>query len=139
MYKYLIYISCILLSGCHQSEYKHKFARILTLPTFRILSADSSVCVNTSFFPNGQSRMFIYFGTDCEHCQAQISTLLDNIGKFKNTKIYLITEDSFDDIKKFSDRNKLEGRNDIFVGKDFNFSFYSLFVPPAVPFIAIYN
>lgn len=136
----LLYIILILLVSCHLKSSDKKLAAITTMPSFRILSIDSSACLNSQNIPSGCSTVFMYFDPDCEHCQRETKNIIDHIAQLTKVKIYMVTSSELNgELKRFYKSYNLDSLTNIFVGKDYEYSFYRLFLPPTVPYMAIYN
>ena len=58
---------------------------------------------------------------------------------FKNARIYMLTNESPEEAKKFCTAYHLDKIHNIVVGTDYEYSFYRLFLPPTLPFLAIYD
>lgn len=125
------------MSNCHHLD--EKTMRIESLPFFRISSEDSSVSLCTDQIYKGSPLVFIYFSTDCEHCQKQLKVITESFDKLGKARFFFITNDSFDELKTFCKTNSLKTSGRLFIGKDYDYSFYRRFLPPSVPFIAVYN
>ena len=135
----LSYLFLWSLLGCHLGTGNNRFERISKLPSFKILSINSNTCINSESIHTGQPTVFIYFDPTCEHCQHETEGIIANILNLKQARIYLIANDTSNTVDSFYATNRLDTIKNIFVGKDYNYSFYRVFLPQAVPYIAIYN
>lgn len=136
MYSIMI---AFVLSGCHTSSGNEKLSAIEKLPAFKMLSIDSTQCINTAFIAPGNTSIFFYFSPDCEHCQKETRELLEHEIEFRETNIYMVTNESIQEAKKFCQAFRLDTAKNIFIGMDYDYSFYRAFLPPTIPFIAIYD
>jgi len=134
---YPFYILVILILSCHSATDHTK--RISKIPPFKMLSIDSNTCVNMQDIPAGHPIIFMYFSPDCEHCQWETQNIVKHLDELGNTHIYLITNDTSEDLKKFYLYYHLDTVKNIFVGSDYEYTFYKYYLPPATPFFAIYN
>jgi glutaredoxin len=139
MKTYFVIMTILLATGCSLKNSQNKLSALTTLPSFKILSLDSSLCLNTNNIQAGKNMVFLYFSPDCEHCQQQTKEILKHHDNFKNSSIYMITNESIEETKMFSRAFRLDTVPNIFVGKDYNYSFYRAFLPPSTPFLAIYG
>jgi len=131
------YLWLLLFVNC-SSRYKN-MSSLIVLPSFNILSIDSSICLRSENIPSGYSLIFMYFSPSCEHCQKEIKEIVENSQKFGTAKIYCISNDPLEEIKHFYSQFHLSSNKNIVVGQDYNYTFYNHFLPPSVPFMAIYD
>ena len=139
MYKFAIYASSILLCSCHIYDGKAHLKTIKTLPDFNVISITNNQSVNSHILSAGKPIIFFYFSPECEHCQKETRDLIDHIDELRNVKLAWITNDPIDSLKVFYKHFRLDTIPDSFVGSDTKFSFYRIFLPPATPYIAIYD
>lgn len=139
MKQYLTYLFLYSAIACHFRTDNKKLSGILKMPSFKILSIDSATCINSDNIPFGSSTVFMYFDPTCEHCEREARAISRNITALKKAKIYLVSNDTSKEVNQFYIRNRLDTIMNVFVGKDYNFSFYRAFLPPTVPYMAIYN
>jgi len=138
-YSFIYLIVVIYFYSCGNSQLEIKLAKIQKLPSFTLLSPDSNSYIDTRNIPEGSPLVFIYFSPDCEHCQRLTQSILDNNTKFKNSKIYLVSNESCEEINKFCAYFKLSKKDNVFVGKDSQYSFYNKYLPTGTPYIVVYN
>lgn len=86
-----------------------------------------------------KSTIFIYFNTECDHCQYEVKELKKNIDKFSNTSILLISSERINIIKEFYKTYSLENLQNIKILKDLADSFYKIFSTRVIPTIFVYN
>lgn len=129
----------IYLTSCYATTDNKKLQAVKSLPVFRIITFDSSTCINTENIPTGNPIVFIYFDPDCEHCQKEAKEISTHMSALRNTRIYFLTNGEAADAKLFLRLFKINTINNVMVGKDYEYSFYRTFLPPTVPYIAIYN
>jgi len=104
-----------------------------------MISLDSAQCINTANLPSGKPTIFIYFSPDCEHCQQEAKMLLAHQKELHFLDIYMVTNGALDEARKFYKVFRLDTVQNIFVVKDYEYSFYKVYLPPTTPFIAIYD
>jgi len=129
----------VCLAGCHFRTDRKKLAAIMQLPSFKIVSIDSCKCVSTVFIPEGRSSIFVYFDPDCEHCQQETKTLLAHVGQLPRTNLYFVTNGDDEELRRFNKFYGVDTNKNVRIGRDFEYSFYRTYLPPGVPFMAIYN
>jgi len=135
----ILYTLLLSLTSCHFRVNRNRLSHIRQLPDFRIISLDSTRCINTECITNGQPMVFFYFDPDCTHCQKVTKELLQHRNQLSNTKLYWVTNGDEELLKRFCQFYHLDTIQNIMIGKDYEYSFYRAFQPPAVPFLAIYN
>lgn len=86
-----------------------------------------------------KSTIFIYFNTECDHCQYEVRELKNNINKFSNTSILLISSEPISIIKEFYKNYSLENIQNIKILKDQHDSFYKIFSTRMIPSVYVYN
>jgi hypothetical protein len=126
-------ISCNIKRDATQTE------AIKNLPSFNIIPLDSSRSYNSILIKEGTPLVFLYFRTDCPHCNNETKELLKNIKSLKNVNFYFLTSDAMSELKEFNNYYHLTNYKNIFLARDDKFSFAKTFRPKYVPFIAIYD
>jgi len=142
MSKYHIYhiaIPIILSIGCHSISADKHLKEISTLPTFRFTKLDSSTRIITDSLSLGHAKLFVYFNSDCDHCQRQAMTLLKHADQLTELQVYFITADSLNEVRKFASKFKFSDHRNFIIGTDYDYTFYAKYLPEKVPFLAIYN
>ena len=139
MKKLLYLLPLVLLLSCHSGKRGGANHSIAKLPAVQVLSLDSSKMINIKEFSSGAPVVLIYFSTTCPHCRAEINMLVKNIQALKGVQIYMITSSPGADLQAFNTRNNLGEFKNIMVGNDYDSSFFKLFKPDVIPFIAVYN
>jgi hypothetical protein len=134
-----IFIFCCLLMACRFQGKGKKLSGIMKLPVFTIMSIDSSACMSSNNIPTGRPIILMYFNPDCDHCQQETRELLAHIGQLRETSIYLVTNGDTEALIKYCQNFRLDTVKNLIIGKDYQYSFFRAYLPPVVPFIAIYN
>lgn len=137
--KLIIAVSIVLLPAYYFRTEHNKLASITTLPSFRIISADSTISIDTRNISTGEPIIFMYFDPDCEHCQQETLDLLSNIDRLNRVRIYMLTNADNNQLQAFCKTFRTDTVSNIMVGKDCAYSFYKTFLPSIVPYIVIYN
>lgn len=127
------------IAACNFRTDRKQLSSIMKLPNFRIISIDSCTCVSAQNLPLGRYKVFIYFDPDCEHCQKETKAVLSSITELKKVNIYWVTNGDQKELKTFCKHFRLDSFENIMVGEDYEYSFYKAYLPPSVPFMAIYN
>ena len=79
------------------------------------------------------------FNPQCDHCQHETETMVQQINQFKDVQIVMATTVSISDMIAFSKKYKLDEHKNIVVGQDTQFFLYSFFSVRNMPFHAFYN
>ena len=109
------------------------------LPAFNLLLADSVSKLNTRDIPAGQSFMMMGFSPYCSHCQEVTREIIENIDKFKDIRIYMITTLPFRDMQQFNTVYQLFKYPNIILARDPDTYFLSYFKSTGIPYIAIFD
>lgn len=114
------------------------FMKDKNFPTFSITSTTGKEVTNKSI-PKYRYNLILIFSPDCPHCEHEAEELSKNAAKFTNV---LFIWDSFRDmpaIKNFAVKYKLEGKANVIVGRDGDFTLPTFFRPRMTPFVALYD
>jgi thiol-disulfide isomerase/thioredoxin len=130
-------ITC--LAGCFGAEPQKTGLEGKPLPTFNLLSPDSSTWVNTSQAVKDKPIALFYFSPHCPYCKAQTKEIIDDIDKLKGIQFYFITPYPFAEMKKFYNEYKLGQYPNIITGIDTGMTVGNYFETSSVPYIAIYG
>jgi len=139
MKHFIIYTIFALLIGCYPKPGKDLLTNISTLPSFRIISLDSSKCVNTDDIPTGKPILFMYFSPDCDICQQETEDIIQHLDELEHTDIYMIANESAEASRNFCQTFCLDTVKNIFIGTDYDYSFFKVYSPRGIPFLAIYD
>jgi len=134
-----IYIIAISLLSCKSHLAEKKSPIVGHIPAFKLISGDSTRFLNSADLPSGHPTLLMYFSPSCDHCQRQVKSILSHLQQISDVQIYLVTDDSFKEIKAFSEELRLDTAENIMVTKDLSYSFFAAYKPTDVPYIAIYD
>lgn len=109
------------------------------LPSFELLLQDSTTHFNTDMIKQGQPFLLYSFATWCPFCKVQTEEMINNIEDFKGVNIYMITNSSFGELKKFREHFNLGKYDNITTGIDTHYYFAGYFNTNVVPYFAIYD
>jgi arsenate reductase-like glutaredoxin family protein len=89
----------------------------------------------------GKMLFFVFFDSDCDHCQHAISYINQHITEFKKTPIYLITLDSREKINQFMAKYgaNLKDKKNITLLQDRKYEFLPKFKPRKYPAMYLYS
>lgn len=140
--KRIVYVISILLAsiaGCNSHKPPLKTGlEGTTLPSFSILSADSSTYFNTSR-TLGKPVVLFYFSPRCPYCRAQMGAIIKDITKLQDIQFYVFTTYPFDEMRSFYRHYGLTRYPNLKVGVDYKNFFESYFKVAGLPYTAIYN
>lgn len=109
------------------------------LPQFKVaLDANNSLFTEKDF-PKGKNVMIMLFSPDCDHCKKETELIKENITKFKNTHILMVTSQPLDKMNEFVETYKLRDFKNITVGREDRHFFPIYFKIKYFPFLAIYD
>lgn len=148
MKKYLKIIIPILILGAIAfmgykviSKINHKAAvaeHIKTIPAFSYKSINGKVFSNTNLVENTPT-IFLYFNSECEHCQSEAEQIRDNVEKFANAQLVFISFEEPKKITAFATKYKLIGYDKITFLCDSKVSFSTTFDVNSLPTVVIYD
>jgi peroxiredoxin len=123
------------------TKIKHKLAvaeNIKTIPEFSYKTIEGNPFSKEDLKDNTPT-VFVYFNSECEHCQSEAEQIRDNVEKFSNTQLVFI---SFEDPKKimaFATQYKLIGYDKVVFLCDSKVSFSTTFDVNSLPTVVIYD
>lgn len=148
MKKYLKIILPILILGAitfmaykvitkinHKKEIAEK---IKTIPAFSYKTINGKVFSNTNLKENIPT-IFLYFNSECEHCQSEAEQIRDNVEKFANAQLVFISFEEPKKITAFATKYKLIGYDKITFLCDSKVSFSTTFDVKSLPTVVIYD
>jgi hypothetical protein len=135
----IIAIIISLVAACHQTRQNKALDGIKSLPSFKFLSLDSACCIDTKAILPGEPTVFFYFDPECELCQKETEAILKNYKGFKSVGFYFLSHSSLKQIRSFSKYYQLDHFTNIFIGQEYQFSFFNVFLPPSIPYMIVYN
>jgi peroxiredoxin len=128
------------LSGCFAKDRTNTGEWVGTkMPTFSLLLKDSTTYLSTDKIPTGKPIVFFYFATYCPYCRAQLEDMIKDINKLKDTRIYMVTNSPYSEVKDYYKEFKLDKYPNITMNLDYKNFFIDSFKVKGVPFMAVYN
>jgi peroxiredoxin len=135
-----VLIVMIGLSGCFAKDRTNTGEWVGTkMPTFSLLLKDSTTYLSTDKIPTGKPIVFFYFATYCPYCRAQLEDIIKDINKLKDTRIYMVTNSPYSEVKDYYKEFKLDKYPNITMNLDYKNFFIDSFKVKGVPFMAVYN
>lgn len=111
---------------------------IKTIPAFSYKNINGKVFSNTDFKEN-TSTIFLYFNSECEHCQNEAEQIRDNIKKFANVQLVFISFEEPKQIEAFAAKYKLNHYDNVNFLCDSKVSFATTFDVNSLPTVVIYD
>ena len=115
------------------------YKRFPSLPPIQILLSDSVTMFTKADLKENKPLLLMIFSPDCSHCQHETEEMIAHKDEMKDIQIVMITLYSFEKMKDFITRYKLDQLPNVTVGRDINYftpGFYSL---RNLPFMAMYG
>ncbi len=111
-----------------------------TIPEFNFFKLNKTPFTNKNLAA-GKMIFFVFFDTDCDHCQHAIQYISQHNEEFKKSAVYLITLDSQEKITLFLSKygNNLKGNKNITILQDLKNEFLPKFKPRKYPSLFLYS
>lgn len=135
---WIIFIWLIPAALLLYSFFMFKRAAKPQMPVLRLLLVDSSQ-FGTIHIPEGKPSVLIFFSPDCDHCQRETKSIVENIDSLRDVNLLFITIDPFDRMKLFNEVYQLHRYSNIKVGRDYPFLFPYNFKNAQPPCNVIYD
>ena len=109
------------------------------LPEFNFFKLDNTSFTNKNL-ELGKLLFFVFFDTDCDHCQHAIKDINENYTAFNKTAVYLVTQDVKDKVDVFMNKygQNLRGKKNITILRDVKLEFIRKFSPKKYPSMFLY-
>jgi peroxiredoxin len=111
---------------------------IKTIPAFSYKTIKGQIFSNTDL-KNDTPTIFLYFNSECEHCQNEAEQIRDNIEKFSRVQLVFISFEEPKKIEAFARKYKLNHYDNIDFLCDSKVSFSITFDVKSLPTIILYN
>ena len=115
------------------------YKRFPTVTPFQILLSDSSTIYTRSHLPKNTPVAFLVFSPDCNHCQHEAEEIYSHREALKGIQIVMITMHSFESMKNFISKYKLNELSNVVVGRDIYYLMPAYYNFHNLPFHALYN
>ena len=135
----IILFACIgiLFMNCKS---RAQAAPVKTLPEFEFLRLDQNAFTNKDL-PTGKVLFFIFFDSDCEHCQRAVHQIGEDYKSFQQTVIFMVSLDDKDKINHFmaSYAPRLKAQKNVIIMLDTRNQFIAKFKPLRYPAMFLYS
>jgi len=111
-----------------------------TIPEFNFFRLDKTSFTNKDLAKE-KKLFFIFFDSDCEHCQRAVAQINQHYGEIKKTALYLITLDPQQKINLFMGKygSQLKGGKNVTLLQDKQYQFITKFQPKRYPSMFLYS
>jgi peroxiredoxin len=129
-----------LLSSC--SWFQPKYVSGLegqNLPNIDLMLKDGLTSFSTASIVTGKPFIIFLYQPYCSYCRAQTDDIVNNITAFNTHQLYLVTTDSYPQMKQFAEHYHLEKYPNVILARDSASRFLDYFKAPGVPYLAFYD
>jgi peroxiredoxin len=111
-----------------------------TIPLFSFKRLDKKEFTNKDI-QAGKLLFFVFFDTECDHCQRSIRFIGQHYNEFKKTALYLITLDSAEKVKPFMNKYGvgINSKENVLILQDTRNEFIRKFGPGKYPSLFLYS
>jgi hypothetical protein len=109
------------------------------MPTFTIQLLDGTSYLHSAEIPGDKNIVLFYFKATCPFCRAQMRDMVNNMDKFKDEQLFILTNEDLKSAKAFADYFKLNLLNNAIVGRDTGSVVLNTYRLIGLPFTAYYN
>lgn len=138
MYRTLLLLLVILITCNLQGQTLIKTTN--TIPQFTFYKFDNNKFTNKEL-PINKLKFFIYFDSDCDHCQQAIKNIDQTYQNFKKTAIFLVSLDNPEKVNHFIDKfgPRLKGQKNVLLLQDKLNEFLPKFKPRQYPSMFLFS
>jgi len=115
------------------------YLRFPTIPQFEVFKAPDSTAFTRDDLNKRKATLFFIFSPDCGHCQHETEMMLDQIGKFKNMQIVMITYLPYEEMMKFYRVYHIARYPQITMARDTKFFFPVFYKVQNLPSLFLYD
>jgi len=110
------------------------------IPEFNFFKLDNTSFTNKNL-EQGKLLFFVFFDTECDHCQHAIKDINDHYTAFNKTAVFLITQDAKGKVDVFMNKygQNLRGKKNITILQDLKLEFIRKFTPKKYPSMFLYS
>ncbi|WP_207510453.1 TlpA family protein disulfide reductase [Longitalea luteola] len=137
-YCILLFTAALLIS-CFGTEPQKTGKEGKPMPSFSLLSLDSTTWINSKDFPIGKPTVMFYFSPYCPHCKAQTKQIVQEIDELKNIQFYFISSYSLAEVKAYANEFQLAKYPNVTTALDSASFINDYFEIPGFPYFAIYG
>ncbi|OMP80064.1 thioredoxin fold domain-containing protein [[Flexibacter] sp. ATCC 35208] len=141
MKKIIIAEFIILLIACnsHRQDVLVTGLEGQPLPTFRILSHDSTSSYYTTANRRSGATILFYYSPTCPYCRAQMKDMLQTMNRMVGVQVYAITSAPYKAMKQFYEHFELKKFSNVIAGVDTGLSVSKYYKIKSVPYTIVYG
>jgi thiol-disulfide isomerase/thioredoxin len=109
------------------------------LPEFTIQLLDSVSYLHSKDIPEGKKLIVFYYSPTCPYCRAQMRDMINNMEKFKDEQLYILTDANLSSIKYFVNYFDLGKYQNVTIGRDTGIVIPRKYELMSVPFTACFD
>jgi thiol-disulfide isomerase/thioredoxin len=109
------------------------------MPTFTIQLLDGTSYLHSAEIPGDKNIVLFYFKPTCPFCRAQMRDMVNNMEKFKDEQLYILTNYDLKSAKAFADYFKLNLLKNVIVGRDTGSVVLNTYRLIGLPFTAYFD
>jgi peroxiredoxin len=111
---------------------------IKTIPAFSYSTINGKIFSHKNLKDNTPT-LFLYFNSECEHCQSEASQIQENITNFKNYQLVFVSFEEKNKIIAFAKKYELDHYDNITFLLDKQVTFSTTFDVNSLPTMILYN
>ena len=115
------------------------YLRFPTIPQFTVFKAPDSTAFTRDDLGKKKSTVFFIFSPDCGHCQHETQMMLNEIKKFRNTQIVMITYLPYEEMMSFYKLYTISKYPQITMARDTKYFFPVFYKVQNLPSIFVYD
>ena len=109
------------------------------IPDFTIQLLNGTSYLHSAAFPADKNIVLFIFKPTCPYCRAQMRDMVNNMEKFKNEQLYVLTNADLQSANAFADYFKLKQLKNVIVGRDTGSVVLNTYRLIGLPFTAYYD
>lgn len=109
------------------------------MPAFAIQLLDSTTFIHSEDLAKDKNLVLFYFRPTCPYCRAQMRDMLNNMERFKDKELCILTNEDLKSANSFARYFKLNRFNNVIVGRDTGSVVLRKYNIRAVPFTAYFD
>lgn len=137
--KFILLAASIFLYSCMEKRPEITGLEGTPLPNFSLQLPDSISWLKSIDIKKGIPSAYFLFSVYCPHCKSQLSKITENIDALKGIDIYMITQESYIEMRDYYKFNELNKYSNIKVGRDSSGILGEYLKVKGIPFLAIYD
>ncbi|MFT3903515.1 MAG: redoxin domain-containing protein [Niabella sp.] len=137
--KYLLSLLFVVFSFAAMAQEQPPYLKYRTLPSARLLLADSTGWELKAKLDKKKPVMLIVFSPECDHCKHETEELVKNMDKLRDIQIIMVCMLSLDEMRTFVAHYGLDKYKNITVARDYAYAFPVYYGLKSLPFHAFYN